>query len=115
MSADTVEGMYGQLAERRFREAAGTLEHALAEPQRAEGMLGEMAVALGDAAAVLAVLAVLRRARACARGDGPRGGRAGRARRAARAGGRPRPPVSGGFRGPPRGARLIGGRGARRA
>ena len=57
MSADTVEGLYGQLAERRFREAAGTLEQALAEPQRAEGMLGEMAVALEDAAAVIAVLA----------------------------------------------------------
>jgi hypothetical protein len=69
MSADTVEELYGQLAERRFRQAAGTLEHALGEPGRAEGLVGEMAVALEDAAAVIAVLAARCGALAHVRGE----------------------------------------------
>ncbi len=57
MSADTVEGLYEQLAERRFRQAAQMLEQALEDPERAERLLGEMAVALEDAAAAIAVIA----------------------------------------------------------
>ncbi len=56
MSAYTVQGLYEQLAERRFRQAVQTLEQALQDPERAERLLGDMAVALEDAAAVIAVI-----------------------------------------------------------
>ena len=42
---------------RRFREAARTLEEALSDSERATSLLGEMAVALEDAAAVIDVMA----------------------------------------------------------
>jgi hypothetical protein len=55
--ADTIGELYEQLARRRSREAARMLEEAFADPERAAAVLGEMAAAVEDAAAVITVVA----------------------------------------------------------
>jgi hypothetical protein len=55
--AGTVGELFEQLARRRCRAAVWSCEQALWDPERASVLLGEMAVALEDAAAVVTVIA----------------------------------------------------------
>jgi len=55
--AETIGELYEQLARRRFRDAARLLEEAFADPDGAAAVLGEMAAAVEDAAAVIDVMA----------------------------------------------------------
>jgi hypothetical protein len=56
-SSNTIAELYEQLARRRFGDAARMLEEAFADPERAPAVLGEMAAAVEDAAAVITVMA----------------------------------------------------------
>jgi len=56
--ADTIAERYEQLARRRFRDAARMLEEAFADPECVAAVLGEMAAAVEDAAAVITVMAL---------------------------------------------------------
>ena len=56
-SGATVAELYEELARRRFRDAVRMLEEAFADSERAVAVLGEMAAAVEDAAAVITVMA----------------------------------------------------------